>query len=113
MKLLAHILATVVAVALGATLAGCRGPKLATADQQMARGEYFEAAATYRKVYNKLTKPSERPLRGEVAFKMGEADRRLSRYARAAADYRNAIRYGYPDSAAQLRMAQMLHADGK
>lgn len=113
MKLLTHILAAVIAAALGSTLAGCGGPKLATADQQMARGEYFEAAAIYRKVYNKLTKPRERPLRGEVAFKMGEADRKLSRYARAAADYRNAIRYGYADSTAQLLMARMLHADGK
>ena len=113
MKLLTNIMACVAGIALSAMLAGCRGPKLATADQQMARGEYFEAAATYRKVYNKLTKPRERPLRGEVAFKMGEADRKLSRYARAAADYRNAMRYGYPDSTAQLLMARMLHADGK
>lgn len=113
MKLLSYIMGGVAAVALAGLLAGCRGPKLATADEQMARGEYFEAAATYRKVYNKLTKPQERPQRGEVAFKMGEADRKLSRYARAAADYRNAIRYGYPDSTAQLLMAQMLHADGK
>lgn len=94
-------------------LSSCRGPKLATADEQMARGEYFDASKTYRKIYNKLTKKSDRPLRGEVAFKMAEAHRKLSQWSRASAAYQNSIRYGYPDSMAQLRLAQMLHADGK
>jgi len=91
----------------------CRGPKLATADAQMERGEYYEASKTYRKIYNKLTKREERPLRGEVAFKMGEAHRHLSQWARASAAYQNAIRYGYPDSMSQLHLAEMLHAEGK
>lgn len=95
------------------TVTGCRGPKLATADEQMARGEYYDASKTYRKIYNKLTKKADRPLRGEVAFKMANAHRMLSQSARAAAAYQNAIRYGYPDTLAQLYMAQMLHADGK
>lgn len=95
------------------TVTGCRGPKLATADEQMARGEYYDASKTYRKIYNKLTKKVDRPLRGEVAFKMANAHRMLSQSARAAAAYQNAIRYGYPDTLAQLYLAQMLHADGK
>lgn len=95
------------------TVTGCRGPKLATADEQMARGEYYDASKTYRKIYNKLTKKADRPLRGEVAFKMGNAHRKLSQSARAAAAYQNAIRYGYPDTLAQLYLAEMLHADGK
>lgn len=95
------------------TVTGCRGPKLATADEQMARGEYYDASKTYRKIYNKLTKKADRPLRGEVAFKMANAHRMLSQSARAAAAYQNAIRYGYPDTLAQLYLAQMLHADGK
>lgn len=100
-------------LAIGVTAVSCRGPKLATADEQMARGEYYDASKTYRKIYNKLTKKSERPLRGEVAFKMGEAHRKLGQFARSAAAYQNAIRYGYPDSTAQLHLGQMLHADGK
>ncbi len=36
------------------TLAGCKTPKLATANEQFARGEYFDASKTYRAVYNKL-----------------------------------------------------------
>lgn len=100
-----------VACLLGGT--SCRGPKIATADAQMARGEYYDASKTYRKIYNKLTKKTDRPLRGEVAYKMAEAHRHLNQSARAAAAYQNAIRYGYPDSLAQLYLAQMLHAEGK
>ena len=94
-------------------LTGCGGAKLSVADEQMARGEYFDASKTYRKVYNKMTKREERPARGEVAFKMGECYSRLGMAARAAAAYQNAIRYGYPDSTAHLFLAQQLHADGK
>lgn len=104
---------SLIVLLLAVGLAGCRGPKLATADEQMARGEYFDASKTYRKIYNKLTAREERPLRGEVAFKMAECHRRLSQSARAAAAYQNAIRYGCPDSTATLRLAQMLHAEGK
>lgn len=93
-------------------LGSCRGAKLATANEQMERGEFFDASKTYRKIYNKLTKREERPLRGEVAFKMAECHRRLNQYARAAAAYQNAIRYEYPDSTVFLRLAQMQQATG-
>lgn len=102
-----------VAVLAVAVLAGCRGAKLSTAREQKERGEYFEAAKTYRKVYNKLTKREERPLRGEVAFEMAQCHQQLSQFARAAAAYQNAIRYEYPDSMAYLYLAQMQHGDGK
>lgn len=95
------------------TLGSCRSSKLSVADEQMARGEYYDASKTYRKIYNKLTKKSDRPLRGVVAFRMAEAHRLLSQNERAAAAYQNAIRYGYPDSMAVLRLAQTLHASGK
>jgi len=94
-------------------ISGCRGPKLATADEQKARGEYFDASKTYRKIYNKLTKREDRPLRGEVAFKMAECYRELRQNSRAAAAYQNAIRYGYPDSTATLHLAEALQGDGK
>ena len=85
-------------------LGSCGGSKLATADEQLARGEYFDASKTYRKIYNQLTKREERPLRGRVAF---------NQFARASAAYQNALRYGYADSTLQLRIARTLHADGK
>lgn len=103
----------VAALMLTVATSSCGGVKLATADEQMARGEYYDASKTYRKIYNKLTKKEERPLRGEVAFKMAEAHRMLSQNARAAAAYQNALRYGCPDTTIQLRLAQTLHADGK
>lgn len=59
----------VAAIALGA----CSGPKLSVADEQLARGEYFDAQKTYRKIYNKLNPREQRTLRGEVAAKMGSA----------------------------------------
>ena len=105
---------TILIIAAAAVLlTGCRGPKLATANEQMARGEYFDASRTYRKVYNKLTKKEERPLRGEIAFKMAECHRRLSEYARASAAYQNAARYGYADSTLYLHLGQCLAAEGK
>lgn len=102
----------ILVAALAVAVTGCGGAKLATADEQMARGEYYDASKTYRKIYNKLTKKEERPLRGEVAFKMAECYTRLNMSARASAAYQNAIRYGYPDSIAQLHLAQALHAEG-
>ena len=94
-------------------LASCGGAKLATANEQMERGEYFDASKTYRKVYNKLTKREDRPLRGEIAFKMGECYSRLNMNARASAAYQNAIRYAYPDSTTLLRLARSQQAEGK
>lgn len=93
-------------------LSGCKSAKLSTADEQAARGEYFDAAKTYRKIYNKLTKREERELRGVVAFRMAECHRRLNQYARAAAAYQNAERYGYSDSTLYLRLGQMQAANG-
>lgn len=97
----------------GILLQGCGGAKLSVANEQMERGEYYDASRTYRKVYNKLTKREERPQRGEIAYKMAECYRRLSMNTRAATAYQNAIRYGYPDSMALLYLGQTLHADGK
>lgn len=94
-------------------LSSCGGAKMSVADEQMARGEYFDASKTYRKVYNKLTKREERPTRGVAAYKMGECYRQLNMSSRASAAYQNALRYGYPDSMAILYLAQSLHAEGK
>lgn len=111
MRLL-RIASSVATLLLLLTLSGCRASKLKTADAQMQRGEYYEAARTYRTVYNSLTRPAQRPLRGEVAFKMATAHRMLGQHAKAAAAYRNALRYGQPDSLTRLLMAQSLHASG-
>lgn len=102
-----------VSVAVGVSFCGCQSARLSVADEQMDRGEYFDAAATYRKIYNNLKKPSERTLRGEVAYKLGIAHSKLNQNARAAAAFRNALRYGYPDSLLYLHIAKALHAEGR
>lgn len=100
-------------IALAAGIAGCKSVKLSDADQQMQRGEFNDAAATYRKIYNRLTKKEDRPLRGEVAYKMATCYRRLNQSARASAAYQNAIRYQYPDSMAFYYLGRSLQAEGK
>ncbi|MCM1522358.1 MAG: OmpA family protein [Muribaculaceae bacterium] len=106
--------ASIIYIALVAlALVSCGGAKLKTADEQMARGEYFDASKTYRKIYNKLKPREQRQERAEVAYKMAECHRMLGQDARAAAAYQNALRYGYPDSSIVLRLAQALHGQGQ
>lgn len=94
-------------------LAGCSRSALDVAESQWRRGEYFAASRNYRKVYNKLTKPSQRSLKGGIAFRMAECHRLLGESAKAAVAYQNAMRYGCPDSVLPLRLAAMLQAQGK
>lgn len=102
-----------VAVLAATAMVSCKSVKLTDADDTMARGEFFNAANMYRKIYNRLTKPEERPLRGEVAFKLANCYQRLNRPVNAAASYQNALRYGQTDSIIYLRLGQMLQASGK
>ena len=94
-------------------MVGCRGAKLSVADEQFARGEYYDASVTYKKVYNKLRSKEQRPQRGVVAFRMANCYRLLNMSARASAAYQNALRYQYPDSMAHLYLAQSLQRQGK
>ena len=85
-------------LATAALLVSCSGAKLSVANEQYARGEFYDAAQTYRKVYSKTNPRKERKLRGEIAFKMAECYRRINMAPRSSAAYQNAIRYDYPDS---------------
>ena len=100
-------------LAIAGVLASCSGAKLSVANEQYARGEFYDAAQTYRKVYGKTNPRKERKLRGEVAFKMGECYRRINMAARSAAAYQNAIRYDYPDSMALFYLARSQQYEGK
>ena len=111
MKKIFSLILIVLALATG--LPSCKSVKMADADAAMARGEFFEAQKMYRKIYGRLTKREERPLRGEVAYKLADCYRRLNMSARAAASYQNAIRYQYPDSMAFYWLGRSLQADGK
>jgi peptidoglycan-associated lipoprotein len=94
-------------------LPGCKSAKLSDADAAFERGEYFDAQKIYRKVYNKANKREDRPLRGEIAFKMGECYTKLNMAASASAAFKNAIRYEYPDSTSYLYLGKALQADGQ
>lgn len=103
----------IAAVALAVFAGGCKSVKLKDADEQLERGEFNDAAKSYRKIYNRLTKREDRPLRGEVAYKLATCHRRLNQAARASASYQNAIRYEYPDSMAYYWLGRSLQAEGK
>ena len=111
-KFLYFFLIPVVALAL-AGLSSCKSAKLSDAEDAYKRGEYFDAQKIYRKIYNRLTKREERPLRGEIAFKMGLCYDKLNMAPRASAAFQNAIRYNYPDSIAYLYLGKNLQAEGK
>jgi len=90
----------------------CKTAKLSDAVAREDRGEYYEAAQIYRKVYQK-TSSKKTHLRGSIAFHMGECYRKINNPTRALSGYTNAIRYQYADSSAILHQAQMLHKLGR
>ncbi|MBR1543327.1 MAG: OmpA family protein [Muribaculaceae bacterium] len=112
-KIISKILILLLLVGIGATTTGCKTPKMRDADEALWRGEYNDAANIYRKLYNHYTKREERPLRGEVAYKMGICYKELNQASRATAAFQNAIRYEYPDSMAILYLAQAEQHEGK
>ena len=75
------------AVAGALWLGSCKGPKLADANAQFGRGEYFNASKTYKAVYNKLNPKTDRELRGEVAYQLATCYRRLNMAPNASAAY--------------------------
>ncbi len=98
---------------IGILLLGSCSSKLNLANEQFARGEYYDAAQTYRKAYSKANPRKERKLRGEIAFKMAECYRFINMAARSSAAYQNAIRYQYPDSMALFYLARSQQFEGK
>lgn len=99
-------------IAFAGLLTSCKAPKLADAEEKQRIGEYFEAAAIYRKVYSK-TSPQKRDLRGYIAFRMAECNRLVNNTPRATSAYQNALRYDYPDSIVHLRAGQMAQKTGR
>lgn len=93
------------------SLVSCRSAKLSDAEEKQRIGEYYEAAAIYRKVYTK-TSPKKRDLRGYIAYRMAECNRLINNTGKATSAYMNALRYNYPDSILYLRLAQMQQKSG-
>lgn len=80
-------------------------------DQFFAIGEYYDAAAEYKKAYSR-TPTTEKPKRGQRAWKMSECYRRINYTAKAIGGYQNALRYGYPDSMAYFYLGQLHQKNG-
>ncbi len=93
-------------------LFSCKSAKLSDAEEKQRIGEYYEAAAIYRKVYTK-TSPQKRDLRGYIAYRMAECYRLINNTPRAVNAYMNARRYEYPDSIVNLRLGQMYQKSGR
>ena len=94
-------------------LAGCGAEThVKKGDAFYAIGEYFDAAAEYKKAYSR-TPAKEKDKRGESAWKMAECYRHINYSAKAMGAYQNAIRYHYPDSMALLYLAQAQHTMGE
>ena len=81
------------------------------ADNALAIGEYAEAAALYKTAYQR-TPTTDRPKRGELAFKQAEAFRRYGNAARALGAYRSAERYKYTDTITLVREGDMMRLMG-
>lgn len=94
-------------------LSGCKSAGLIDAETAYQSGEYFEAQKIYRSVYNKLTKKEDRPLKGEIAFKLGLCYDKLNMSGRAATAFQNSLRYNYPDSTLYLYLGRALQKEGK
>ena len=93
-------------------LSGCGAEtNIKKGDAFFAIGEYFDAAAEYKKGYSR-TAVKDKVKRGERAWKMAECYRRINYTAKAIGAYQNAIRYKYTDSMAILYLAQMQHRQG-
>ena len=99
-------------VMVSAVITGC-GPEqaLRKAEKHYAIGEYYDAAAQYKKAYSK-TPSKEREKRGQLAVKMAECYRRINSTNKSITAYKNVIRNRQADSLTHLRLAQQLMKSG-
>jgi len=90
----------------------CKSAKLSDAVAKEERGEYYEAAEVYKRVYSKTSSTKKKILKGSVAYHMGDCYRKISNSKKAQTAYQSAIRFGYTDSTAIFYNALMLHRNG-
>ncbi len=95
-----------------AGLYSCKSAKLSDAVEKQERGEFYDAAQIYRRVYTK-TSNKNKILRGAIAYNMADCYRKTNNTKRALSGYQNAIRYNYEDSTSHLYLAQMQHKLGQ
>ena len=104
-KLFSIVIATII-------LTGCGADKaFKKAETFYALGEYYDAAAQYKKAYAQ-TPPKEKAKRGELSAKMAICYRRINATSKAIAAYNNVIRYKKADSLTHFYLAQQLMKNG-
>ena len=104
-KLFSIVIATII-------LTGCGADKaFKKAETFYALGEYYDAAAQYKKAYAQ-TPPKEKAKRGELSAKMATCYRRINATSKAIAAYNNVIRYKKADSLTHFYLAQQLMKNG-
>ena len=104
---------TILYIALAtALLTGCGADSaMKKGDKFYALGEYFDAAAQYKKAYAQ-TPTKERALRGQRAMKMADCYERINQTQRAVAAYNNVVRYKQQDSLTQFHLGTLLMKNG-
>ena len=100
LNILFTIVATLLLISCGADQAMKKGDKF------YAVGEYYDAAAQYRKAYTQ-TPNKERELKGQRAMKMAECYRRILLTNKAITAYNNAVRYKQDDSLTHFYLGQL------
>ena len=80
-------------------------------DKFFALGEYYDAAAQYKRAYSQ-TPSKERKLRGERALKMADCYRRINYTQKAIAAYNNATRYKVAHAEDYFYLGQQLMKNG-
>lgn len=113
MKRIVYIIVGLMLTSVVLSLASCKGPKLREADEAYDRGEYYDAATIYRKLYNRYNRKEDQWLRGELAFQLGMCHLKLNQGNRATSSFQNAMRYEYEDSTLLLRLAQAQQREGQ
>ena len=113
MKRIVYIIVGLMLTSVVLSLASCKGPKLREADEAYDRGEYYDAATIYRKLYNRYNRKEDQWLRGELAFQLGMCHLKLNQGTRATSSFQNAMRYEYEDSTLLLRLAQAQQREGQ
>ena len=113
MKRILYIVVGLMLASVALSLTSCKGPSLKMADEAYDRGEYFDAATIYRKLYNRYNRKEDAWLRGELAFQLGMCHLKLNQGSRATAAFQNAIRYEFEDTTIMLRLAQSQQREGQ
>ncbi|MBQ9555410.1 MAG: OmpA family protein [Muribaculaceae bacterium] len=113
MKRILYIMVGLMLASVALSLTSCKGPKLKDADEAYDRGEYFDAATIYRKLYNRYNRKEDAWLRGELAYQLGMCHLKLNQGNRATAAFQNAIRYDYEGTTTLLRLAQAQQREGQ